>query len=118
MNNNFFLYGNKINSDYSACNNTSTRDMYIVNFSGTSMVPTIIPGSKVYLKDIPSTDNITVGSIVSAFNVARNVTVGHRVVSVDNVNDVFVLRGDNNFVEDKYIYRRSDINFYVCGVLF
>lgn len=116
--NNYDLYYNKVNYDYSVCNNTSTKDMYLVNFTGTSMIPTIMPGSKVYLKVIPINESIVVRSIVSANNKESNVTVGHRVVSVDIDTDVIVLRGDNNFVEDKYHYQRRDVNYYVCGVLF
>jgi hypothetical protein len=111
-------YHNNIYSNYTVCNNTSIKDMYIVNLTGDSMKPTIMPGSRVYLKEIPANESIAVGSIVSANNPARGAVVGHRVISVDVDRDVIVLRGDNNYLEDSYRYRRSDINFYVCGVLY
>ena len=79
-----------------------------------SMLPTLPSNSTIiWLTDF---DKVEIGDIVMAKSSDGRCNVTHRILQIKN-ND-YILKGDNNLIQDPCIYKRENIYALIIGVIY
>jgi len=99
------------------CANKSVLDFLVVNFTGYSMSPAMVPGNKVLYLHLDNASGVVVGDVIVYRSLGNDtVLVAHRIVSISS-DGCFFVKGDANRLADPVVCGGAVVGV-VCGVLY